>query len=151
MKKGCIKIQRHTYENDWHIVGQIFQQFKPFHIGFDGVKDQWVFTGTCDSFDDVPEHLPAPEYHTTIHSNAVTFQRAELPKNTGPGLLPLAMQILKDELQKNDTKNTAYHTWKIAIQAAIIDRFEYGDHTKTLQDLANETADKALQNIINLK
>ena len=166
MKKGCIKIPRHTYENDWHIVGQIFQQFKPFHIGFDGVKDQWVFTGTCDGFDDVPEHPPAPEYLVTVKTTTegmkttsysagelqITFQRAEPPKDTSPGLLPLAIQILKDELKKDQSEGSYYYVWKANIAMAIKDHFRENIGTVTnLHETANAAAEIFLNNLINSK
>ena len=166
MKKGCIKIQRHTYENDWHIVGQLFQQFKPFHIGFDGEKDQWIFTGTCDSFDEVVEHLPAPQYLVTIKANPeactgnaanglhVSFQRAEPPKDTGLGLLLLAMQILKDELKKDQSEGSLYHGWKQQLSRIIEREFwwtigitNYSNKTYS----ANTSAEIFLNNLINGK
>jgi hypothetical protein len=163
MKKGCIKIQKHIYEKDWNLVSHIFREFRPYHMEYDHVKEVWTFTGTHDSFDEVAEHEPAPQYLVTIKASPgtctgntadglhISFERAEPAQHAGPGLMTLAMQIIKDELKKDQSEGSYYHTWGVSLEDAIMDAFAFTNCETTPIDIAHAAAERFLNNLINSK
>jgi hypothetical protein len=65
--------------------------------------------------------------------------------------MPLAMQILKDELKKDQSEGSYYHTWGVSLEDAIMDAFAFTNCETTPIDIAHAAAERFLNNLINSK